>query len=209
MKWYIGLYETSGVMAQEWARHGHPAVCVDLQNEPGERDGVQYVRADVLSYLPPREAILDGVALTAIWTPCTDMAVSGARWFTEKGLQGLGTGLLLADRGVQLAEWLGGPWLLEQPVSTLSSYWRKPDHYFHPWQYCGLEPADNYTKKTCLWTGNDFVMPPPNHPAVMEKPDDRIHKAAPGPERANFRSASPRGFCRATVQANSPQRVAT
>ena len=35
-------------------------------------------------------------------------------------------------------------------------------------------------------------------------PDDRIHKASPGANRANFRSATPEGFSRATYLANAP-----
>jgi hypothetical protein len=35
-------------------------------------------------------------------------------------------------------------------------------------------------------------------------PDDRIHKAPPGAERANFRSATPEGFARAVFLANAP-----
>jgi hypothetical protein len=35
-------------------------------------------------------------------------------------------------------------------------------------------------------------------------PDDRIHKAAPGDERANFRSATPSGFAMAVYLANAP-----
>jgi hypothetical protein len=35
-------------------------------------------------------------------------------------------------------------------------------------------------------------------------PDDRIHKAAPGDDRAAFRSATPKGFARAVFLANAP-----
>lgn len=35
-------------------------------------------------------------------------------------------------------------------------------------------------------------------------PDDRIHKAAPGENRANFRSATPTGFSIAVFKANTP-----
>ncbi len=93
--------------------------------------------------------------------------------------------------------------MIENPVSTLATYWRKPDHSFHPWQYTGFCLGDNYTKKTCLWTGGGFVMPEPNVLADS-KPDDRIHKAPPSDERADFRSATPMGFARAVFQANAP-----
>ena len=35
-------------------------------------------------------------------------------------------------------------------------------------------------------------------------PDDRIHKAPPGDDRANFRSATPEGFSKAVFLANAP-----
>ena len=95
------------------------------------------------------------------------------------------------------------PYYIENPVSTISTYWRKPDYSYHPWQYSGLEPADCYTKKTCLWTGGGYNHPAPNCDPDC-KPDDRIHKAEPGPERANFRSATPAGFARAVFAANAP-----
>lgn len=51
--------------------------------------------------------------------------------------------------------------MIENPVSSIATHWRKPNAAFHPWQYTGFCQDDNYTKKTCLWTGNGFVMPPP------------------------------------------------
>ena len=92
--------------------------------------------------------------------------------------------------------------MLENPVSTISSYWRKPDHTFHPWEFTSFEAADNYTKKTCLWTGGGFAMPQPSPALMNAKPDDRIHKSPPSDERADFRSATPMGFARAVFEAN-------
>ena len=37
----------------------------------------------------------------------------------------------------------------------------------------------------------------------LGSPDDRIHKCAPGPDRQNFRSATPMGFARAVFAANA------
>lgn len=36
-------------------------------------------------------------------------------------------------------------------------------------------------------------------------PDDRIHKCPPSAERANIRSATPRGFALAVFEANRPR----
>ena len=54
----------------------------------------------------------------------------------------------------------GAPWLVENPVSVLPRRVRQGDHSFHPADFTAFEPADNYTKKTCLWTGGGFIMPP-------------------------------------------------
>ncbi|WP_206062539.1 hypothetical protein [Kushneria phosphatilytica] len=145
------------------------------------------------------------IAFVAAFPPCTDLAVSGARWFSHKAENDPA----FQFRAMQvvwqchvIAEMLGAPWFIENPVSRISTFWRKPDHSFHPWHYAGLEPEDNYTKKTCLWTGGGFSMPDRVTLESNEAPDDRIHKAAPGPERANLRSATPRGFARAVFNAN-------
>ena len=50
-----------------------------------------------------------------------------------------------------------------------------------------------------------FVMPPSCRDFTLASPDDRIHKAAPGPDRANYRSATPMGFARAVFKANGKQ----
>ena len=125
------------------------------------------------------------------------------RWFVSKGLGALAGSIELFERATFWADWFGAPYIIENPVSTISTYWRKPDYSFHPWQYCGLCPDDEYTKKTCLWTGNGFVMPKPDHPDHVN-PDDRIHKAAPSPERSDIRSATPKGFAKAVFTANAP-----
>lgn len=183
----LSLFDYTGNMVKPWAEAGYETLCIDIQ-----RDGT-----DILRWLPPRR----DYRIVFAFPPCTNLSVSGARWFKDKGLAGLASAIELVERARDICEWSGAPWMLENPVSTLSTYWRQPDHSFHPWQFASYEPADNYTKKTCLWTGNGFVMPQPNHPVGLV-PDDRIHKAAPSANRANFRSATPMGFARAVFEAN-------
>jgi len=202
----ISLFDYTGNMVRPFAEAGYECHCVDIQHGLMSHpltftgDGeIRFVKADVLSWLPANP---EKVAMLFAFPPCTDVAVSGARWMKDKGLGSLINALQLFKRAVDIASLLGCPYMIENPVSTVSTYWRKPDHIFHPHQYAGLEPADNYTKKTCLWAGNGFIMPEscPDH--SLGKPDDRIHKAPPGPDRANFRSATPMGFARAVFQAN-------
>lgn len=196
-------------MALPWAEAGVKCLLVDQQHPPGlssvGHPGILAHGADLRTWRPPRNWV-DDVVFVAAFPPCDHLAVSGARWFKGKGLRKLAGAVELVSLAADWCEWFGAPYLIENPVSTLSTYWRAPDHSFHPWQFCGLEPSDCYTKKTNLWTGGGFVMPAPNHPAEV-KPDDRIHKAPPSPERANFRSATPMGFARAVFEANKPTQL--
>ena len=92
--------------------------------------------------------------------------------------------------------------MIENPVSTISTYWRKPDHTFDPCDYGGYleSPGDAYTKKTCLWTGNGFVMPETKRIPPTE--GSRMHKLPPSSDLANLRSATAKGFARAVFEAN-------
>ena len=90
--------------------------------------------------------------------------------------------------------------MIENPISRLSSAWRKPDYIFHPYEY-----GDGYTKKTCLWVGNGFIMPK-SAPVEITKPGF-IHrmskkKGQSREDRTNDRSATPMGFARAVYKAN-------
>ena len=184
----LSLFDYTGNMVKPWAEAGYDTLCIDKQ-----RDGT-----DILRWLPPRTEY----KIVFAFPPCTDQAVSGARWFKDKGLAGLAAAIELVERARDICEWSGAPWMIENPVSVMSSYWRKPDSIFNPYEFTGYEPKDNYTKKTCLWHGNGFIMPSPNRAKKLPEPDDRIHKAPPGDQRANFRSVTPLGFARAVFEAN-------
>jgi hypothetical protein len=199
----LSLCDVTTRMAQPWAEAGFDCFCVDVQHPKGtvKRGNIWLVGADILDWLPPRE----NYAAAFAFTPCTNLSVSGARWFTEKGIGGLLDGLALFRRGIEILEWSGAPWMAENPVSTVSSYFRKPDFSFDPCDYAGYLPemerhTEAYTKKTCLWTGADFVMPCKR--AVTPALKSPIHSMPPSPDRGNKRSATPRGFARAVFEAN-------
>lgn len=203
----LSLCDLTTVTAQPWADAGYLCYCIDLQHPAGETEvseNIITVGTDIMEWVPP---FGNEVVFVASFPPCTDVAVSGARWFKQKGLTGLIQALRLVDRCRRIAEASGAPWFLENPVSTISSYWRKPDHTFDPYEYGGYKGGndDAYTKKTCLWTGNDFVMPGKKPIELDPDTHDRIHKMPPGPERANLRSQTPKGFAQAVFEANCPE----
>lgn len=197
----ISLCDYTGNMVKPWADRGYRCYCVDLQHPPGEtRHGkIVFVGADVRDWLPPRGEI----ATVFAFPPCTDVAASGARWFKDKGLGALIRALQLFDACVRIAEWSQAPYMIENPVSAVSTHWRKPDYIFDPFEFGGYlhPPGDAYTKRTCLWTGNGFLMP--SRRAVKPKEGSRMHRLSPSPDRANLRSATPLGFAKAVFEANS------
>lgn len=101
--------------------------------------------------------------------------------------------------------WSRAPYCVENPRGVLSSvpHIGKPHYRFDPCDYAGYadDPAgDAYTKETCLWTGNGFVMPSvkPELPLLGSK----MHKLPPTDDRAELRSKTPQGFARAVKEAN-------
>lgn len=198
----VALFNRTDTMLAPWAQAGFTCYSVDTQHPVGEtREGnIVRVGADVRHWLPPRGPI----AFMAAFTPCTHMAVSGARWFKGKGLRLLSESIELFARSAELCEWSGAPYLIENPVSTISTYWRKPDYTFDPCDFAGYEggEADTYTKHTCLWVGGGFHMPQKRRRDPL---NSRMHLLPPSDERADLRAATPPGFARAVFDANVPQ----
>ena len=210
MSTVISLCDFTGNFVKPWVDEGFDAILVDPQHGESRTEGAVTKLAqtvdEALPWLVP--LIVTGeIAFVAAFPPCTDMAVSGARWFESKRQ----ADPMFQAKAVSVAEQCRtfgrlsrAPWFVENPVSVLSRVFGKPNHIFDPYNFSHLESADHYTKRTCLWTGGGFVMPERRRNGYLGEPDDRIHKAPPSAERANFRSATPMGFARAVFEANRP-----
>ncbi len=196
----LSLCDRTGNMARPWADAGYDCLCIDIQHEGIHKDGrITYIGADLREWLPPPRKY----AIVFAFPPCTNLAVSGARWFRGKGIGGLSEAIELVEACRRICEWAEAPWMLENPVSVLSSYWRKPDYTFDPCDYGGYldPPGDAYTKKTCLWTGGGFIMPDKRPVAPTE--GSKMHLLPPSDNRGELRSITPEGFARAVMLANA------
>jgi len=78
---------------------------------------------------------------------------------------------------------------IENPVSILSSHWRKPDQIIQPWQF-----GHGETKATCLWLKNLPPLVPTN---VVEGRAARVHQMAPSENRWKERSRTFTGIAAA------------
>lgn len=220
----ISLFDESGNMVRPWAEAGWDCTCVDILNETNFElvgEGViHYINLDLnnsdsFRLLADREPkIIFG------FPPCTDLAVSGSMHFQKKA----DVDPFFQSRAVTLArvvERLGNftkaPWFLENPISVMSSIWRKPDYYFHPYDYGGylpeddvhprwpeyIAPRDHYRKKTAIWAGNGFIMPPKKSLGDPGE-DSKQHRKLGGKsaKTKQIRSETPRGFAQAVYEAN-------
>jgi site-specific DNA-cytosine methylase len=172
--------EFSGVVRDAFLRAGHDAYSCDLLPHDGAVQD-RHIQADVLDYL--RFDVL-GWDLMVAHPPCTDLAVSGARYFKEKIADGRQQRALDFVRAL-----LNAPIpsiALENPVSVISSRIRKPDQIIQPWQF-----GHGEVKATCLWLKNLPKLIPTNvvagrHPACW--------LASPGPDRWKLRSRTYQGI---------------
>lgn len=72
--------------------------------------------------------------------PCTDLAVSGARYFPEKIASGQQQRSI--DFFMQIASAPCRKMAIENPIGIMSTYYRKPDQIISPWMF-----GDPYEKK--------------------------------------------------------------
>ena len=216
----LSLYDYTTETVKPWAQAGYICYCVDIQHPDGEtRDGnIILVGADILTWYPPTDVqFVFGIG----FPPCTDLAVSGAKHFSAKAARNPSyrdEAMALVYRCRDIFEALGVPYAIENPVSVISTEWRKPDYSFHPYEYGGyipecdhqhpiwpeyIAPRDAYPKKTCLWTGGGFRMPPKHAVEVPDGYSQQFKKlGGKSLKTKNIRSATPRGFAIALYLAN-------
>lgn len=235
MKKAIFLYDYTGIMAKPWADAGYWCYCFDGQHENGIHQskhpniinigtwfdrGINEESARENLYKITR-TVGDSCDFVFGFPECTDLAVSGAAHFARKRIENpkfQEEAMTLVNLVRRVGYFYSCPWALENPVSVISTMWRRPDYTFHPYEYGGylpeddehplypeyIKPRDAYPKKTCIWSGGGFVMPERRPVSVTPGYSDQ-HKKLGGKslKTKNIRSATPRGFARAVFEFNS------
>lgn len=177
MKVLIGC-EFSGAVRDAFIKLGHEAMSCDIL--PTDAPGPHYqgdIR-DVLDY--PWD-------LAIFHPPCTHLSVSGARHFEAKRMDGrqqsaVSFFMMLTKTDIPRVA-------IENPVSIMSSMYRKPDQVIQPWQY-----GHGETKATCLWLKGLPLLQPTE---IVEGRDNRIHRMPPSADRAKLRSVTYSGIAQA------------
>lgn len=176
MRVFLGA-EYSGIVRDAFIMRGHEVISCDFLDT--EIDGPHY-KGDLFD-------LIDYPFDLAIFhPPCTDLSVSGAKHFKEKRKDGRQyKSMALVMQIVRRSEHI--PMVaIENPVSIISSLWRKPDQVIQPWQF-----GHGETKATCLWLKNLPLLVPTN---IVDGRSDRIHKMPPSPDRWKERSRTYKGI---------------
>lgn len=209
----ISLFDYSGTFVKPWLEAGYECYLFDIKHKYSEEErGKLHLRYadlrdwDSLDIYVEQELDLSRVAFVAAFPPCTHLAVSGAQWFKGKGLRPLAESIECFATAAEFCEWVDAPYFIENPISTIATYWRKPDYKFQPWQYTGYNPSDNYTKQTCLWVGGGFKMPEANVDESLSEPDRKKVWYLGSKRRDTQSSVTPAGFSKAVFLANSEAR---
>ena len=171
--------EYSGTVRDAFIALGHEAVSCDLL--PTDKPGPHY-QGDVF------DIINDGWDLMIAHPPCTHLAVSGARWFKDKQEEQKEA----IDFFMKLINAPIPKIAVENPISIMSTKYRKPDQIIQPWQF-----GHGETKATCLWLKELPLLQPTN---VVEGREQRIHNLPPSADRWKIRSTTFQGIADAMAQ---------
>ena len=147
--------ECSQEVCKAFRAKGHVAYSCDLQPCYGGKPE-WHIQDDALSIMYG-----DTWDMIIAHPPCTDLATSGALWYTK----GRKTEEDKQKAAAFFMEFVNAPCkriAIENPVGFMSTLYRKPDQIIQPWMF-----GDNFSKATCLWLkGLPLLIP-----EVTEKPE--------------------------------------
>lgn len=188
--------EESQAVAIEFRKLGHEAYSCDIEPCSGGHPEF-HIRKDVIPLINGNcsfttvdgtEHKIDGKwDMLIAFPPCTNLAVSGARYFEEKRKDGRQQASI--DFFMKFAHADCDKIAIENPVGIMSSVWRKPDQIIQPWQF-----GHGETKKTCLWIIGLPLLKPTD---IVNGREQRIWRMAPSADRAKKRSKTYLGVAQA------------
>jgi hypothetical protein len=216
MKVLVGCEESQEI-TKAFRAKGHEAYSCDLKSCSGGHPE-WHIQGDIRSILlrdSVQSILHDNTGsdfdIFIVHPLCTDICVSGARWFSEKRKSGQQRAAI--EFFLQMANCNIHSIAIENPIGIMSGgrqYLKKyyPDlyekakslpqpQYIQPYEYGHPE-----TKKTCLWLKNLPKLIPTNnvYDEMMKLPKNkrnRIHYMPPSEERSTLRAKTYSGWAEA------------
>jgi hypothetical protein len=172
--------EESQTVCKAFRAKGHEAFSCDILPCSGGHPE-WHVQRDIRGILPT-----NGFDMVIAFPPCTDLAVSGARWFKEQRADSRQLASIQFFIEMHLAIKHCGRGAIENPIGIMSTHLRKPEQIIQPWQF-----GHGETKSTCLWL---YGLPPLKPTNIVEGREGRVWKMPPSPDRAKLRSKTFQGI---------------
>jgi site-specific DNA-cytosine methylase len=152
MKRILIACEESQAVTIEFRKLGYEAFSCDLLECSGGYPE-WHLKDDIFNVLKQHWDLM------IAFPPCTDLAVSGARHFERKKLDGS------QDKSIKFFMDIINASVekiaVENPIGIMSGIYRKPDQIIQPWHF-----GDKAQKSTCLWLKNLPKLIPTN---IVEK----------------------------------------
>lgn len=210
--------EESQRVCKAFRARGHRAFSCDIVECSGGRPN-WHIQGDVIPLLNGHceftlqngqtDRQTDRWDLIIAHPPCTDLCVSGARWFAEKQKDLRQQKAVAFFMHFVLANC--DRICIENPIGIMSNVYQKPSQIIQPWWF-----GDNYSKSTCLWLkGLEPLKPETTEQPEIEfvewtdaktgkkKRQDKFSADAlklPPEERARLRSQTFPGIARAMAE---------
>ena len=172
--------EESQAVTIELRKLGHEAYSCDIEPCSGGHPE-WHLRCDAMELLKMQWDMI------LAFPPCTDLAVSGARYFAQKradGRQQRSVDFFMAFANADCPRIA-----IENPVGIMSTHYRKPDQIIQPWMF-----GHGETKATCLWLKGLPRLEPTN---IVEGREHRVWRMPPSLERAKLGSKTYTGVAKA------------
>ncbi len=198
----LSLYDYTGNWAAPFADAGWNVVLWDIKHDADLfwlHGDIMAANADYMyEYIFDNFGTVDGI-LAAV--PCTDFALSGARWWKSKDEAGVtAESIEMVYQTLRIID-LCDPnfWVIENPVGRIHQLVPElgpPSMYFNPCDY-----GDPYTKRTALY--GEFNTNLKRFP-VAPTEGSKMHKLYGGKSdrTKEARSETPMGFAKAFFEAN-------
>jgi len=196
--------EESQTVCKAFRERGHEAYSCDIIDCSGGHPE-WHIKDDVLKHLD------DGWDLMIAHPPCTFLAVSGSAWLNsplypnrrKDQAEAFKFFMKFANSKIEHI-------CIENPISVVSTLWRKPDQIIHPYMF-----GDEASKPTCLWLKNLHPLFHLDRPNLFGDKVTHVGKGEfvttktgrrgakwnywlpPGPERAKIRSKTFPGIAQA------------
>jgi site-specific DNA-cytosine methylase len=175
MKRILCACEESQAVCIEFRKLGYFSFSCDLQPCSGGHPE-WHIQEDVF-------AVIDqgGWDCMIAFPPCTDLTVSGAKWFSQKIKDGrqqksITFFLKLCHAPIERIA-------IENPIGIMSKLYRPPDQIIQPWHF-----GHGESKSTCLWLKNLPTLKATNMLYGKANREQKICKISPSPDRVKIRS---------------------